>query len=89
VKARSLLVVSTSLQAGASRLTSTRRHGHARERAEPRDDDFVSHQFGAVTITRRYDGRLVIEAPPEAARTLASLFEGMSRLMASAAVTEG
>jgi hypothetical protein len=42
-----------------------------------------------MTITRRDDDRLVIEAPPEAARTLVSLFEGMSRLMASAAVTEG
>jgi superfamily II DNA/RNA helicase len=54
----------------------------------PGGDD-VARLFGAVTVNRRDDGSLVIEAPPEAARALASLFAGMSRLMASAAAPEG
>ena len=55
----------------------------------PGGDDQVARLFGAVTVNRRQDGSLVIEAPPEAARALASLFDGMSRLMASAAAPKG
>jgi SNF2 family DNA or RNA helicase len=47
--------------------------------------DGVSTLFGAVAVQRRADGGLVIEAPPQAARALQSLFEGMARLMAIAA----
>lgn len=55
----------------------------------PGDGGEIARLFGAVTVDRRDDGSLVIEAPPEAARALASLFAGMSRLMASAAAPEG
>ncbi len=51
----------------------------------PRGDDDVARLFRAVRVNRRDDGGVVIEAPPEAARVLVSLFEGMSRLMAAAA----
>lgn len=53
----------------------------------PDGDDQIARLFGAVSVNRRHDGSLVIEAPPEAARALASLFDGMSRLMAAAATT--
>lgn len=36
-------------------------------------------------IHRRDDGGLTLEAPPEAAETLAALFEGMGRLLRQAA----
>lgn len=49
----------------------------------PHDD--VARLFGAVRVERRADGAVVIEAPPEAARALVSLFEGLTRLMATAA----
>jgi hypothetical protein len=45
----------------------------------------VARLFDAVRVNRRDDGGVVIEAPPEAARALVSLFEGMSRLIAAAA----
>ena len=51
----------------------------------PRDGDDVARLFSAVRVSRRDDGGVVIEAPPETARALVSLFEGMSRLMAAAA----
>jgi superfamily II DNA or RNA helicase len=55
----------------------------------PGGDDQIARLFGAVTVNRRHDGSLVIEAPSHAARALASLFEGMSRLMASVAPPQG
>jgi hypothetical protein len=51
----------------------------------PAVQDGVATLFGAVAVQRRADGGLVIEAPPQAARALQSLFEGMARLMAMAA----
>jgi hypothetical protein len=51
----------------------------------PAVEDGVAALFGAVAVQRRADGGLVIEAPPQAARALQSLFEGMARLMAMAA----
>jgi hypothetical protein len=37
-----------------------------------------------VSVQRTAGGRLVIEAPPEAASTLAALFAGMAQLLQSA-----
>jgi superfamily II DNA or RNA helicase len=51
--------------------------------------DGVARLFDAVRVNRRGDGGVVIEAPPEAARALVSLFEGMSRLIAVAAPPQG
>ena len=48
-------------------------------------DGGVARLFSSVTVNRRNDGGVVIEAPPETARALVSLFEGMSRLLAAAA----
>ena len=45
----------------------------------------VERLLSAVTVGRRDDGGVRIEAPAHAARALMSLFEGMARLMASAA----
>ncbi len=40
-------------------------------------------------MKREADGRVVIEAPPEAASDLAALFEGMAALMQSVAKPSG
>jgi hypothetical protein len=45
----------------------------------------VPRLFEALRVERSADGGLRIEAPPEAARALMSLFDGMARLMAAAA----
>jgi superfamily II DNA or RNA helicase len=45
----------------------------------------VDRLFGSVSVRRRDDGGVVIEAPPDAARALVSMFEGMARIMAAAA----
>jgi hypothetical protein len=45
----------------------------------------VGGLFAAIGVQRRADGALLIEASPHAARALMSLFEGMARLMATAA----
>jgi hypothetical protein len=45
----------------------------------------VDRLFGSVSVRRRDDGGVVIEAPPDAARALESMFEGMARLMAAVA----
>jgi len=50
----------------------------------PGDGTSVARLLGAVTVNRGDDGGVVIQAPPEAARALVALFEGMSRLMAAA-----
>jgi superfamily II DNA or RNA helicase len=44
----------------------------------------IARLFGALAVQHRADGSLVIEAPPDAARALEVLFEGMARLMATA-----
>jgi hypothetical protein len=44
----------------------------------------IARLFGAVAVQHRADGSLVIEAPPDAARALEALFDGMARLMATA-----
>jgi hypothetical protein len=41
--------------------------------------------FAGVSVQRLPDGRLVLEAQPEAAATLASLFEGMAALLKQSA----
>jgi hypothetical protein len=53
--------------------------------AGPQPSGDVDRLFGSVSVRRRDDGGLVIEAPPDAARALVSVFEGMARLMAAAA----
>jgi hypothetical protein len=45
----------------------------------------IGQLLAALTVERLASGRLRIEAPPPAARALMSLFEGMARLMATAA----
>jgi superfamily II DNA or RNA helicase len=42
--------------------------------------------FAGVTITRKPDGGLVLDARPEAAATLATLFEGFAKLLRTASV---
>jgi hypothetical protein len=53
--------------------------------AAPPPSGDVDRLFGSVSVRRRDDGGVVIEAPPDAARALVSVFEGMARLMAAAA----
>ena len=48
--------------------------------------DEVRGPLAALTIRRRDDGGLTLEAPPEAADGLAALFEGMGRLLREAGV---
>jgi hypothetical protein len=45
----------------------------------------VADLFGAVQVTRKADGGMVLEAPPEAAATLSALLAGMAQLFAQAA----
>jgi superfamily II DNA or RNA helicase len=49
----------------------------------------IARLFGALAVQHRSDGSLVIEAPPDAARALEALFEGMARLMATARSGKG
>jgi hypothetical protein len=49
----------------------------------------VAGLLAAVTVERREDAGVRIEAPPHAAQALMSLFEGMARLMANAAPPPG
>ena len=51
--------------------------------AAPRADGDVRQLFSQLQIRREGDGRVVIEAPPEAASTLGALFEGMAALLRS------
>jgi hypothetical protein len=45
----------------------------------------VHRLFSKLTIRKEADGRVILEAPPEAASALGALFEGMAALMRSAA----
>jgi superfamily II DNA or RNA helicase len=45
----------------------------------------VRRLFSQLQIRREADGRVILEAPPEAASALGALFEGMAALMQSAA----
>jgi hypothetical protein len=45
----------------------------------------IANLLGALKVERGPDGGIRIEAPPSAAGALASLFEGMARLMSAAA----
>src|SRR5262249_430386 len=46
--------------------------------------DDVRRLFGQLQVRRSVDGKVIIEAPPEAAVTLGALFEGMAALLHSA-----
>ncbi len=71
---------------GPARLPPASARDHEPVTTSDQDADAgISRLFDALTVERRLDGGVVIEAPPEAARALVSLFEGMSRLMAAAA----
>ena len=48
---------------------------------QPATATSVGQLFGRISARRTESGGLVLEAPPEAAAELASLFEGMARLM--------
>jgi hypothetical protein len=48
-------------------------------------DAAVARLFEAIKVERGGDGSLRIEAPPAAAGALASLFDGMARLLAAVA----
>jgi SNF2 family DNA or RNA helicase len=53
--------------------------------AGPADErDEVARLFDALTVQRGADGGIRIEAPPHAARALASLLDGMARLLSNA-----
>jgi hypothetical protein len=43
----------------------------------------VAQLFNALRVERGADGSLRIEAPPQAASALASLFDGMARLLSA------
>jgi SNF2-related domain/Helicase conserved C-terminal domain len=47
----------------------------------------VRRLFSKLTIRKESDGRVVLEAPPEAASALGALFEGMAALLQSASRT--
>jgi superfamily II DNA/RNA helicase len=59
----------------------------AAERGAPPPASDVRGWLSQLTIRRREDGGLAIEAPPEAADGLAALFEGMGRLLRDAAAS--
>jgi hypothetical protein len=45
----------------------------------------IAALFGSVQVRRTASGGLTLEAPPEAAASLAALFEGMAKLLAQSA----
>jgi hypothetical protein len=49
------------------------------------DGEDLGHLLGALTVERSADGGVHLTAPPQAARALMSLFEGMARLLGRAA----
>jgi hypothetical protein len=49
----------------------------------------VASLFAALTVQRGADGGIRIDAPPQAARALMSLFQGMARLMGTAVEPPG
>jgi superfamily II DNA or RNA helicase len=49
----------------------------------------VRRLFSQLQVKKGGDGRVIIEAPPEAASTLSALFEGMAALLQAAAQTGG
>lgn len=51
----------------------------------PNTPSSVGALLGALTVSRTPEGRVNIEAPPEAADALISLFEGMARLLGARA----
>ncbi|MGH7858188.1 MAG: hypothetical protein ACREQY_12765, partial [Candidatus Binatia bacterium] len=52
--------------------------------AGPPSADAVRELFAGVAVRRRDDGSIAIEARPESAQTLVSLFEGMAGLLRQA-----
>jgi superfamily II DNA or RNA helicase len=67
--------------AGAARAASP---SAAPDRPLPPAGD-VRRLFGQLQVRKSGDGKVVIEAPPEAATTLSALFEGMAMLLQAAA----
>jgi hypothetical protein len=61
---------------------------HARPSPTPAGGD-VRQLFTQLQIRREDDGRVVIEAPPEAANALSALFEGMAALLQSVSKPQG
>lgn len=57
-------------------------------RAQPPGAEQVRSMFEQLTVQRRDDGGIRLEAPPEAARALSALFAGMSALLDDAATGE-
>ena len=57
----------------------------AAESGEPIPSSVVGDLFSQLRIEPREDGGIRIDAPPEAAAALGSLFEGMARIMREAA----
>ena len=57
-------------------------HDHGPERPTPALGE-VRQLFSRLQVRREVDGRVVIEAPAEAASTLSALFEGMAALLQS------
>jgi len=57
------------------------------EAAPPADPSGIRRLLSDVTIRRREDGGLAIDAPPQAAQGLAALFEAMARLLREASAT--
>ncbi len=57
----------------------------AAEFGEPSPSSVVGDLFSQLRIEHREDGGIRIDAPPEAASALGSLFEGMARIMREAA----
>ena len=56
----------------------------ALDRAASTSGDDVRRLFSRLQIRREPDGRVILEAPPEAASALGALFEGMAALLQSA-----
>jgi hypothetical protein len=54
------------------------------EPSAPASGDDVRRLFSKLQIRRESDGRVILEAPPEAASALGALFEGMAALLQSA-----
>ncbi len=70
---------------GRSPAPSTAAEPEAPSPAPPAQGAQVRELFSAIKVERTSDGGLNIAAPPEAAGTLAAMFQGMADLLASAA----
>ncbi len=81
------LAATVPAESGAAQSLSEPPHPEIEPRVLPTMGD-VRQLFSHLEVRREQNGRLVIEAPAEAASTLSALFEGMAALLQAAARPE-